>query len=227
MAPAADHHHQHGDDHGGDHHRQMVGHADRRNHRVQREHDVQHHDLRDDGGERSHLLRAILVLLALEVVMDLDGGLAQQEQAADDQHEVARGDGVAAHREQLGGQVREPGKRGQQQDAGRHGCGQPQRAGAGALRLGKPAGEDRDEDDVVDAQDDFQAGEGQQGDPGLGVGDPLHRAVPRESVGDGSVPARAAGCLRHRHPSISRQCCKERPYRASMNPTPTRLTFRS
>ena len=40
---------------------------------------------------------------------------------------------------------------------------------AAPLRSGQPPDEDRDEDDVVDAEDDLERGEGDQRDPGLGV----------------------------------------------------------
>ena len=49
------------------------------------------------------------------------------------------------------------------------------------LPLGQLAGHDRDEDDVVDAEDDLQGRQREQGDPRLGVREDLHMA----SIGSG------------------------------------------
>jgi hypothetical protein len=43
-----------------------------------------------------------------------------------------------------------------------------------ALVFGQAAHQNGNEDDVVDAQDDFQGRQGAEGDPGLGVGKPFH-----------------------------------------------------
>src|SRR5690606_310744 len=51
------------------------------------------------------------------------------------------------------------------------------------LRLGQLAGQDRDEDDVVDPQHDFERREGQQRDPDLRIGE---RFKHRRSEGRGS-----------------------------------------
>ena len=43
------------------------------------------------------------------------------------------------------------------------------------LLLGRQlAGEDRDEDDVVDAEHDLEGGQREEADPGLRVGEPVH-----------------------------------------------------
>jgi hypothetical protein len=82
-----------GDDHRGDHHPEAIGHPDGRDHRVEREHHVEQHDLDEhrpnDAGPRC---RDAMARLALELVVDLVRGLPEQEQAAEDQDEVAAGD---------------------------------------------------------------------------------------------------------------------------------------
>ena len=58
--------------------------------------------------------------LAFEPVVDLVGALAEQEQAADDQDQIAARDLLADDREQRLGQPDDPGEREQQQDARHH-----------------------------------------------------------------------------------------------------------
>ncbi len=55
--------------------------------------------------------------------------------------------------------------------------------------VGQSLDEDRDEDDVVDAQHDLEDGQRQQGDPRLGVGQQLHGF---EDTGSGRLPGPAA-----------------------------------
>jgi hypothetical protein len=52
----------------------------------------------------------------------------------------------------------------EQHDAGQHGQGQTYLAGLGLDGFGQIVGDDDNEDDVVDAQHDFKAGQGQKGD---------------------------------------------------------------
>ena len=91
---AGEHHHERdGDDHRRDHDRDLVDHADRGDDRVEREDDVEQHDLHDHRRNDAALTAAeACALLALELVVDLVGALADQEQAARDQDEVAARD---------------------------------------------------------------------------------------------------------------------------------------
>ena len=84
-----DDHHDHRDDDGGDHHAELVDHADRGDHRVEREDDVEQHDLHDHAGERRRHARRAVALVALELLVDLVRALGDQEQAADEQDQVA------------------------------------------------------------------------------------------------------------------------------------------
>src|SRR5690606_5767377 len=152
------HHHQHGDDDGGDHHRHVLHQAHGGDHRVQGEDDVDDRDLQDDAGEAGlgGAAPRVAFLLALDAVPDFQRALEQQEQAAEEQDQVAARDALAHHREQVGGQAHHPGDRQQQQDARAHGQGQADKARPGLLVLGQARNQDGNEDDVVDAQDDFQ-----------------------------------------------------------------------
>ena len=70
----------------------LLHHPDRGDHRVEREDDVEGHDLREDGGVGGRHPRRLLALVALELVVDLVRALRDQEEAADDQDEVAPAD---------------------------------------------------------------------------------------------------------------------------------------
>ena len=88
------------DDDGGDHDGDVVGHADGGDDRVEREDDVEQHDLPDDGAERRRHLRGAVPFFAFELVVNLDGRLPQQEQAAADEDEVAPREAVAERGEE-------------------------------------------------------------------------------------------------------------------------------
>src|SRR5207342_1657543 len=166
-------HHRDREQDGGDHHRRLVGHADRRDDRVEREHDVDHRDLRDDTHERDRRL-AVDVLgffLADDQVLDLGRPLHHQEHAAQDQHQVADGDAQAEEIEQLRGQSGQPRQRQQQADTGYAGDRDAELARLLALHQWQLAHRDRDEYQVVDAQHDLDRAQGDQGDPGLRVGE--------------------------------------------------------
>ena len=76
-----------------------------------------------------------------------------------------------AMREERLRQADDPGDRQQQQDPHPHRQPQADVPGLIALVRGEALDEDRDEDDVVDAEDDLEHGQRQQGDPGLGGGE--------------------------------------------------------
>src|SRR5690606_29232436 len=59
-----------------------------------------------------------------------------------------------------------------EENPGDHREAEPEEAGPGALLGGKLVDEDRDEDDVVDPEDDLHHEKGDEGDPGLGTADP-------------------------------------------------------
>ena len=118
-----------------------------------------------------------MCLLALERLVDLGRGLPEQEQtAADEDHvpprERVTGDGEGGLR-----QADDPGDRQQQGDAHAHGQEQADLASPVALTGRQPGDQDRDEDDVVDAEDDLEHGQREEGDPRLGIaeqGDEVH-----------------------------------------------------
>ena len=106
--------------------------------------------------------------------MYLVRAFGEQEQAAAEEDEVAPRDAVAEGCEQLVGQSHHPGDRQQEGDAGEHGQPEAEDAPWVLLFCGHPANNDRQKDDVVDAEDDFKRGERQQRDPRFGADEQFH-----------------------------------------------------
>ena len=170
------HHHQYRNDDGGNHHRHVGNHADGGNHRVQGEHDVDDGDL-DNGVDELATGAFGLVLgfiFTFQGVVHLLGAFPQQEQATEEQDQVATGDALAKHHEQVGGQLHDPGDRQQQQDARDHGQRQAEDPSACLHMLGHAADQDRNHDDVIDAQDDLKGRQGEEGNPDFRIGQPFH-----------------------------------------------------
>ena len=90
-----EHHHYHGDGYGRHHDAEVIHHADGGDDGVQGEDRIQHQDLGDHHPEPGIDAGAALFLgLGLESLMQLGGGLEQQEQAASHQDEIPTGEGV-------------------------------------------------------------------------------------------------------------------------------------
>ena len=81
------------------------------------------------------------------------------------------------HHEQRSSQTHDQGDGEEQQDAGQHGQCQPELTGLLPLILWQPVRQDRDEDDVVDPEDDLEDRERGKGDPRLGAGQEFHSIV--------------------------------------------------
>ena len=71
----------------------------------------------------------------------------------------------------------QPHQEGQQQDAEDKRQRKADPAGATCLRLGNPRHDDGQEDDVVDAENDFERRERQQRRPGFSTGEKMHHAL--------------------------------------------------
>lgn len=171
-----EHHHQHGDDDGGDHHRHVGDHADRSDHRVEGKHDVDDGDLHNGAEEAAGHAFGLVggLIFAFQAVVDLHAAFPQQEQTAEKQNQVAPGNTLAEDVEQVVGQAHYPGDGEQQHDPCDHRQGQAEEAGLGLHGLGHPTDKDGDHDDVVDAKDDLQRGQGEKRDPDFRAGQPFH-----------------------------------------------------
>ncbi len=166
-----DHHHADGDEHRGDHHRDLVDHPDRGDNRVEAEDRVEQDDLHDDRPERCGAGSCRRVaLLALELLVDFEGRLADEEQSAEQEDEITPADFLPDDLEERVRQADHPAQAEEQEDA--HSGGEAQAHDPRSiLLLGRQLrGEDADEDDVVDAQDDLEGRQGEQCDPDLGIG---------------------------------------------------------
>jgi hypothetical protein len=124
--------------------------------------------------------------MTLEVLVDLPRALAQQEHASDEQDQVAPRDLLPRDAEQGCRQARKRGQREEEADAHEHRAQQADQAGPLLLRGRQLSGEDRDEDDVVDAEDDLERRQRRQRNPDLRVGHPVHASLLRRRA----VPSR-------------------------------------
>jgi hypothetical protein len=174
-------HHGHGDQDRDHHDRDVLRHADRGDDAVDREHQVQHQDLADRG-RHAHAgrlagLEHVRAGLGVDVVVDLLGGLPDQEQAAGDQDQVAPGEAVAERGEDRLGEPHDDRDGPQQRQAHDQGGADAEAAGPGPLVLGQLVGEDRDEDQVVDAEHDLHHDQRDEGHPGGRVGEQGEQVV--------------------------------------------------
>src|SRR5688572_2182992 len=86
---AEDQHEADGNNHGNDHDRQMLGHADSSDNGVERENDVEQQDLTDDRGKRRRDAFALLPFLPFQFLMDLARALGEKKQSAAEQNQIA------------------------------------------------------------------------------------------------------------------------------------------
>ena len=128
------------------------------------EDDVEQEDLDDDGGERRRHLRARPALCPFELVVNFVRALGDQEQAAKDQNQIAARN-VLADGEERFGQTHHPGNRQQQRDADEHRQRQADLARPLPVPRAQLSGQDRNEDDVVDTEDDFENGQRPERNP--------------------------------------------------------------
>jgi hypothetical protein len=129
---------------------------------------------------------------------DLVRGLVEQKQAAEQQHQVASADALADHVEQVVGQAHHPAQREQQREAREHRKTQAEASRLVAQLRRQPADQDRDEDDVVDAQDDLQGGQHREGDPDVRVEQEFHGVPKGRSSQPTSRQKRSAGAVDNR-----------------------------
>ena len=159
-----EHHQAHRGDDRGDHDRDFIHHADGGNDRVEREHQIDDDDLEDDGGKGSLDGLHFLAFFTLEQLVNFLSALPQKEDTATEQNQITGRNRLAKNRGQRLGRTDNPGEHQQQSDAHEHGKKQSDLAGFLALMFRQPVDKDGDENDVVDTEHQFQAGEGQESD---------------------------------------------------------------
>ena len=106
--------------------------------------------------------------VAFESIVDLARALEEQEQASRDQDEITPRERPAEHLKQRRVEADDPGEHRQQPDPREHRSRQPDAPRAPLLLRRKSPGEDRDENDVVDAEDDLQHRQRDEGDDDFG-----------------------------------------------------------
>ncbi|MNV09923.1 hypothetical protein D3C71_1004320 [compost metagenome] len=172
---AGQQHQHHRDGHCRIHDAEVVDHADGGDHRVQREHRIEHHDLRHHHREAGVDLLAIFVMLAaFQPLVQFHRALEQQEQSAAQQDQITPGEAVLEQGDQRFGQFHDPGQRGQQHQPHQQRQCQPDHPRAVALVRRQLVGQDRDEHQVVDAENDLQHDQGCKAHPYRGVSQPFH-----------------------------------------------------
>ncbi len=112
--------------------------------------------------------------LRFEAIVDLHRRLHQQEKPAGDENEVAPGHAVAPHGEHRLRERHDPADAREQRQAHDQGEHQTDPPGALALARWQPAGENRDEDQVVDAEHDLERNERRETDPDRRIRHPFH-----------------------------------------------------
>ena len=138
--------------------------------------------------------------------MDLGRGLPQQEEATTDEDHVAPRELVPGNGEERFGQADDPGDRQQQQDPHPHRQTQADVPRLIALGRRQALHEDRDEDDVVDAEHDLEHGQRQQGDPGLGGGEQRDEVHAFEDTGHSRAPGVPWRAVTDTRPIDARRC---------------------
>ena len=137
----------------------------------EREHQVDDDDLDDHPEERAGVRAPLLVRLArLDFAVDFVGGLADQEQPAADQDDVAPGEFKVFHRQHRLRQPDQPDQEAEQKDAEHQRQQQPDLPRTCCLRLRNPRYNDRQEDNVVDAEHNLQRRQCQQRRPSFRTG---------------------------------------------------------
>ena len=169
-----DHHEPDRDHHRDDHDRDLVDHADGGDDRVEREDDVEDGDLDEDRTKGGPPLGGVggRLGMSFDLVVQLLRAFPKEEKAPKNENDVFAREIVGVDLEEGFLQLHHPGDAEKQDDAGHHREGEPEEARPRALFRRKLVDEDRDEDDVVDPEDDLHHRQGEKGDPGLRAGEP-------------------------------------------------------
>ena len=105
--------------------------------------------------------------------MNLVGCLSQQEQTTEGQYQIAPGNVLSQHAEPGLDQPDNPGQREQQGQPSQHGKANTQPARQFTLLRRQAAYQNRNENDVIDAEHYFERQQGRQRYPGFGQEDPV------------------------------------------------------
>jgi hypothetical protein len=118
------------------------------------------------------------VLLALQFLMNFMGALGDQEQAADNENEVATGNLLVKNSKKRGCEADNPSNRKKQYNAHHHRQAQTEKAGLGSLRHRQFAGKNGDKDNVIYAKNDFQSEKRSKSQLRVWIHQPIHNLSP-------------------------------------------------
>src|SRR5690625_3944056 len=148
----------------------MFSHADGLHDAVELEYKVEQQDLEDSRADAGHGAgQAGGILVGIDSVMDLARRFPNQEKAARDQDHVLPRESMAEDLEDRIGQRHYPGDDRQQQKPEQKRAAQPDDPGAVPMLARQPVRQDRDEDEIVDPEDDLEHDQRDKRGPGLGA----------------------------------------------------------
>lgn len=169
-------HHDHDRDHNRcDHDGYMVDHADSCDYGIQREHDVDDRNLDDGSNEVPGGAFGLAILVfALHAVIDLGAAFPEKEKAAEEQDQIAARYPLAEEMEQIRRKPHDPADRQEKRDPRDH-CEREAEEPSPRLHMGwHSTHQNRNHDDVVDAQYDLQRRQRKKRDPDFRAGEPFH-----------------------------------------------------
>ena len=166
-------HDHHGNADGDDHHGQFAGDPDGGKDRVERKDEIHDGDVQHDEPKRPGLpLWIRLVVVIVDFAVDFERRLTDQEDPRQDQHYVAPGEIMPYDRHDRSGQRDEPGEACKAGDAEHQGQDKTEEAGEAGLPDRQAGAEERQEDHIVDAEDDLHRAQRGERQPPRGRDDP-------------------------------------------------------
>jgi len=171
------HHHHYRQHHCNNHHLHVLGHAHSRDHRVKRKHHINKRNLHQHSAKTGNS-RTFLFFFTFQRLVYLQRGFGQQKQPPTQQNQVTARELHVQQCKQHRIESHDPGQQQQEQDAHTHSQTQPQDTGLLSLRLGKPADQHGNKNDIVDTENNFQQRQCGQCHPGFRGCYPFHFRIP-------------------------------------------------
>jgi hypothetical protein len=163
------------DQHRGDHDADIPHHADGGDDGIDGEHEIDGDELGDDEAHRSRcrrrgLFRRRVLIGDVDLRMHLVGRLGDEEETPRDQDQVVPGKWIAPHREHGGGQAQQRRKREQEGNTENQRQAKADAPGGFGTAGVETAHQDRNEDDVVDAEHDLEGSQARECRPRIEIG---------------------------------------------------------
>ena len=169
------HHDDHRDHDGGAHDAEVVDHAHRGDDGVDGEDGVEEENLGDDHPEaRRSPAFGFGVGERFEAFVEFRRGLEEEKDAASEQNEVPPGKRMPPNREDRGRERDKPGHDGKEPQTHHEREAESGVQCTVLLCDGELLGEDGNENEIVDAEDDFQNDEGEKSNPEGGIKEKFH-----------------------------------------------------